>query len=345
MNPNRQSIGLDSTGPTNSTSNLRALSRRSFLRHANLLVGTAALGIGAPLKIIADASAIEHTPQNTGSTSTDSLDDYVYAIPAGWTSRRYPDGIVLSSSNGENCHLTLWQMQPPSDSIASDASAIFSEIFKTLRTQRGSTAPSMVRGVSAQGWPYYIIKHGLSAPGDGYVFWGFAFVARLGSQVARISGISKDPLVSSCFGLMMADVWPNFFYSLRFKNWDATQRQSDLSKKIHGVWMSATATAGDRWEFAPNGRFASAAAAQRYFRTSSTEITTVTDAYFGDGAYSVRGHRVTFTYDDHQRRPETGLIRLEQESLDGGRTWSEKLHLLRTSNIDGSEFQVTYEKQ
>jgi hypothetical protein len=203
----------------------------------------------------------------------------------------------------------------------------------------------MVRGVSAQGWDYWIIKHGLSKPGDDYAFWGFVFVAQLSNQVACISGMSKDPLVSSCFGLMVNDAWPKFFYSLQFKNWNAARQESALLKKVPGVWITAAATAGDRWEFAPNGRFASAAAAQRYFRTSSTEIMAVTDAYFGDGAYSIQGHRITLIHDDRKDRPESGLIRCEQESLDGGRTWTDRLHLLRISAIDGSEYEVTYTKQ
>jgi hypothetical protein len=273
-------------------------------------------------------------PANTTVPVRSSLGDYVFTAPTGWTTTRYADGIVLSSNNGENCRLTLWPMRPAGQSLANDASLLFSQVFRGLQLKQDSTAPSVVRGVSAQGWDYYLLKHGLSKPGDNYVFWGFAFVAQLSNQVACISGMSKDPLVSSCFGLMGNDVWPKFFYSLQFKNWNAAQPESAFLKKVPGVWISATATAADRWEFTPNGRFASAAAARRNDAT-----------YFGDGAYSIQGYRITLVHDDNKDSPERGLIRCEQESLDGGHTWTEKLHLLRTSAIDGSEYEVTYKKQ
>ena len=99
-------------------------------------------------------------------------------------------------------------------------------------------------------------------------------------------------------------------------------------KRMAGVWMSATATAGDRFAFASNGRFAGASASQKYYVTSSNELLTVTDAYFGDGAYSIRGNRVTLIHDNEKNNPETGFIRVEQESKDDGRTWKDKLYLV-----------------
>jgi hypothetical protein len=71
----------------------------------------------------------------------------------------------------------------------------------------------------------------------------------------------------------------------------------------------------------------------------------VTDAYFGDGAYAVKGHQITLTPDSKTRGAQTGYFRVEQESKDGGRTWAEKLYLLLTSRIDGREYEVVYSRQ
>ena len=174
--------------------------------------------------------------------------------------------------------------------------------------------------------------------------FGFAFVAKLGNQVAGLTGVSKDPLVSSCFGLQLTDVWPKFFYSLQFKNFQPGSQDAQIARRLAGVWMAVTASAGDRFVFAPNGRFAGAAAAQRYLRLSTTELLRVTDVYFGDGSYSLVGNGIVLTYDSNKNAPEKGLFRLEEESKDG-RTWTQKLYLLRRSTVDNTEYEVAYDKQ
>jgi hypothetical protein len=286
----------------------------------------------------------QQTQQTSLPATPGSLSDYVYEVPAGWTIAQLPDGIVLSE-NAEKCRMVMMPMRPAGNNLANDAAAIFSEVFKSVQLKRGSTAPSMVRGVSPQGWEYYIIKNGMSQPGNDFTFWGFLFVAKLGNQLAPIWGQSKDPLVSACFGMQLTDVWPQFFYSLHFKNWNNTGQESSLLKQLPGVWVTAIGSVSDRWAFAPNGRFAGTAASQRYSRTSSTEVMRVTDAYWGDGSYFVQDNSISLVHDSDKSNPENGLFRIEQESLDGGRTWKEKLYLVRKSDANGAAYEVNYDKQ
>ncbi|MFI5156599.1 MAG: hypothetical protein ACHQEM_10450 [Chitinophagales bacterium] len=277
-----------------------------------------------------------------------TLDDYLFEPPPGWTGTRYPDGIVLNSpvyNTGEKCSLTIWQMKTAGSDLQKDAENIFAEVFKEYQSAQSSTRPSMTKGISPQGWAYYIIKRPITIRGEQYaILFGFVFVAKLGNQLAFISGISKDQLVSSCFGLQLTDVWPKFFYSLRFKNWAAAET-STLSKLIPGVWIAVTGSAGDRFAFAANGRYAGAAAAQRYYSISSTELLRVTDAYFGDGAWSIKGNAILLTADAEKNKPESGWIRIESESLDAGRSWHEILFLLRKNVADGGEYELAYDKQ
>jgi len=279
---------------------------------------------------------------------TSSLAEYVYTPPSGWTVQPYPDGIVISapvSNTGEKCLLQLWPLRAGSNDLPRDAANAFAEVFKAFepRASEYATPASMARGVSAQGWEYFMVKRAIGMPGQASVS-GFVFVARLGGWVAPVSGISKDPLASSCFGLMVKDAWPKFFYSLQFRSWKPAAGAAPLASKVPGIWMAVSATAGDRYVFAPNGRYASAAAAQRYVRISSTELLRVTDAYFGDGAYSLKGHQIVFK-PDGKSTAESGLLRVEQESRDGGRTWFDKLYLLRSSAVDGAEYEVAYSRQ
>jgi hypothetical protein len=303
---------------------------------------------GAPLRV---------GPQ-TSPVGPATLRDYVYATPVGWNAQQYPDGIVLTSpvsQTGERCLISLWPMRGSSGSLQRDANFAFQDIFKTyeLRTQtsRGSALPpSVIRGTSGQGWDYLIVKHGIRKPGMGpggpwETLLGFVFVARLDNRLAVISGMSKDPLVSACMGeLTGATTWPQFFYSLGFKGWQPSDQVSAMRKSLAGSWTTATATAADRIVFAGNGRYATAAAAQQYYRVSSTELLTTTQAYFGNGAYTLRGNAITLTQDDRKNQPESGFIRVEEESKDDGRSWVPTLYLLRTSAVNGEQYEVSYHR-
>lgn len=159
----------------------------------------------------------------------------------------------------------------------------------------------------------------------------FLFPSRPGStnalRVAVITSTGKDPEVSMCFGEIVHDEWPPFFFSIRFKNWTPASQDRDMPRRIAGTWTTATASIADRYTFAPNGRYASAAAAMNRTRISQTEILQTTNAYFGDGAYAIQGNTITLTADGDRANPKRGWIRLEQDSKDGA-TWTDRLCLL-----------------
>ena len=70
-------------------------------------------------------------------------------------------------------------------------------------------------------------------------------------------------------------------------------------------------------------------------------MATTTQAYFGNGAYNIKGYEITMTEDSKKNQPEKGKIRLEEESLDEGRTWEERLYLQRTSHVDGKLYELS----
>jgi hypothetical protein len=115
-----------------------------------------------------------------------------------------------------------------------------------------------------------------------------------------------------------------------------------MRRLLAGEWVAATASAGDLITFAGNGRFANAAAAQQY-HLGTNELITTTQAYFGNGAYTLRGNAITMKQDDGRITP--GFFRVEQESKDEGRTWADVLYLMRTSSVDGKEYELRFKKQ
>ncbi len=283
-----------------------------------------------------------------------SLGNYVFSVPSGWAGTQYPDGNVLKPAvqiPNENCLISAWPMRPGGGNLFVDADAAFREIFNTYepryQTSDGMNLQwSMIRGTSGQGWDYVILKRGIGQPRNQYGTWesivGFVFAAKLNNQVAVISGLSKVPLVSSCFGELVRNVWPGFFYSLKFRNWNPTDQDAAMKKKMAGTWTVAAATVADQITFAENGRYGNAAARQTYSSVSSSEVLATTHAYFGNGAYSLLGNTIMLRQDDRKNQPENGFVRVEEESTDGGRSWAQVLYLLRTSIVDGSEYEVRY---
>lgn len=270
-------------------------------------------------------------------TSEEPSGDFAYAIPEGWTGQKYPDGIVYVSpvfNNDEKCVLTVFQMRPTSGNLENDASNVFREVFNTDPFQNSSypyPSPTLGKGISPQGWEYFIIKKSIRGQvGDyGSLLGVTVFVAKQGNKVAAVVATSKDPLVSMCFGELVRDEWPRFFHSLQFKNWRPTGQEQAMKQRLAGKWTTTTASVADQYTFTPIGQYMTAAAAQYRNRLSRTEVLETTHAFFGDGAYSIGGNVITFTADDNKSNPTTRWYRLEQESKDLGRTWLDKLCLLQ----------------
>jgi hypothetical protein len=306
----------------------------------------------APVATASPSGGSAYATQGPIPTGSASLSQYAYAVPPGWMPAQYSDGIVLTSpasATGERCQISMWPMRPTTGNPGSDVSKAFREVFKAYemrnRDSDGSPVPTtFIRGKSGAGWDYLIVKQGIGMRGPYQTLIGSVMVANLNGTVAVVSTLSKVPLVSTCLGELASDAWPKFFYSLSFKSWVPTDQSASMSQTLAGTWTSATATASDQFTFGANGRYAGASGAQNYHLLSSGTVLTTTQAFFGDGAYSLKGNVVSMTPDERTRPPQSGLIRVEQESKDGGNTWTPILYLLRTSAIDGKEYEVRYQK-
>ncbi|HYU09387.1 MAG TPA: hypothetical protein VEK77_08410 [Gemmatimonadales bacterium] len=263
-----------------------------------------------------------------------SLDDYILTLPPNWTRTVYPDGIVYASpayETGERCQLTTFQMRGASGDLLADARRAFADIFREDPFQNNGypyPTATISRGTAAAGWSYLAIRKPIHGRvGDGTLLGVRVFAAQLGQRVAIVTTTGKEPLVSQCFGELVRDEWPRVFFSLSFKSWKAVPQEEQLRRRIAGAWVTATASVADRYTFAANGRFASAAAAMTVTRISPTELLQTTNAYFGDGSYRIAGNRIELAMDRDRTHPQRGFIRLEQDSQDG-MSWKDRLCLL-----------------
>jgi hypothetical protein len=273
-----------------------------------------------------------------GQNLPPALSDYVYAVPNGWAATLSAEGILLRAtvvSTGENCLMGLAPVVPSTGDLFADANMAWTRSFNGFDVRPTSTffaGPHIIRGIAAQGWEYVIVKRGVGlrgAPVDPLrerQLFGFVMVAKLGGRIATVFGVSLDPLVSSCFGTSLGNVWPQFFASLQFRNFTPVGA-AGLAQTIVGAWESYGSSIGGgaslQYVFTPAGRYAESGATRRYVGNDQV----LTSTTFGDGAYLVRGNEITLVPDRGQA--EAGSFRIEQVSEDGGATWVEKLYLAK----------------
>ena len=264
-----------------------------------------------------------------------TLDDYVYAVPIGWTRTAYPDGIVATSpllATGERCQMSVFLMRRPGGDLLTDARRAFADLFQVDPFANNAypfPTATVTQGTAAAGWNYLIIQKSIHGQvGEGTLLGTRLLAAQLGDRVAIITTTGKDPLVSQCFGELVRDEWPGIFYTIGFKSWHGAMPPDSLvRRRFAGTWTTATGTVADRYTFAANGRFASAAAAMTTTRISPTELLQTTNAYFGDGSYRITGNRIVLATDRDRALPRSGFFRLESATQDG-RTWTDRLCLL-----------------
>lgn len=295
------------------------------------------------------AAPVAPAPVVPGTGGVSVTGNYAYSIPQGWSGTAYPDGGIVYGSqmynNGERCQISVFPLRPTSGNLVTDARTVYAQIFQTDPFQNNDypyPGAVFIRGISGDGWPYFIIQKSIHGRvGDYGTLLGTRLMAvGLGPQTATITSTGKDPEVSMCFGEIVHDDWPAFFHTVHFKNWTVVPQEREVQRRLAGTWTVVTSTVADRYVFAANGRFASAAAAMTTTAISPTELLQTTNAYFGNGAYTISGSAITLTKDTDRAHPERGYFRVEQVSKDGGATWTDRLCLLM-ENIGG---EVCYKR-
>jgi hypothetical protein len=74
---------------------------------------------------------------------------------------------------------------------------------------------------------------------------------------------------------------------------------------------------------------------------SETELLQTTNAYFGNGSYTINSSAISLTTDSDRGNPTRGHLRVEQVSKDGGATWTDRLCLL----LEGISGEVCYNRE
>jgi hypothetical protein len=280
-----------------------------------------------------------------GQGERDSFGAASFAVPQGWSRINNPNNPKAATyqspvyAGGEVCRIAVFPPMPSSGNIVNDARTVFAGLMGVdPLANSGPPFPytTVIRGLSPEGWAYFIIKHSINGRfGDyGRLYGTTTLAVQLDQQTVIIVGTGKDPQVSQCFGDVVRDAWPAFFASLHFNTKPTPQQEQAFRAGIVGTWTAiASSSAGGEYTFTAQGRYLSAAAFVQRNQAGANRVLETTSAYFGDGRFSLQGNALVLTPDKGRGNPMSAAIRIEQESKDLGvqlgAQWTDRLCLVQ----------------
>ncbi|HTB89297.1 MAG TPA: hypothetical protein VK743_15150 [Steroidobacteraceae bacterium] len=285
--------------------------------------------------VVASTSSFAAQDSYAPQAQTASFGPASFAVPYGWAQISNPSNPAAATYqspqyNNEVCRLAVFPPMQSSGDIVNDARRIFAGMMGVDPVANsGPPFPytTLIRGISPEGWPYFVIKHSIGGRYGEYgrLYGTSTLAVQLGNQTVIVVATGKDPLVSQCFGQLSRDAWPAFFASLHFNTSPSAQQDQSFRAGMVGRWMMVTGSrAGGAYTFTAQGRYLSTTA------FSASRNGDITSAYFGNGGFRLRGKFLTLTPD--QGSPMSAVIKLEQESKDLGARWTDRLCLVQAAS-------------
>jgi hypothetical protein len=289
-------------------------------------------------------------PAEPAEPTGNSLANYSYQLPMGWTQRQSSGAIALTSPTyrnanpmarpidpqTENCQITLLPMRPATGSLGDQAAFTFGQIFRTdPLAPNTSGLPIITNGISPQGWEYILIRKLIGGQeGEARTTGATFLMVKVADEVATVVGVSRDFLWSACFGQQHGDAWPSFFYSLQFRNAPpATEAQAVILHQLVGTWVGGTGDVGLGYVFQANGQYSSVGG------TRNKMTGQLIPSFRNEGTFALNKNALIFTKNDNSRSPQ--LFSIARVSRDSGRNWTQQLCLFDPKNSG----EVCYEKR
>jgi hypothetical protein len=181
---------------------------------------------------------------------------------------------------------------------------------------------------------------------DGYYYDyenGQVLVISIGNQITLIAGRHQRGEMT-CFCKNQYDYWNQFFNSFVVNGVSPKKMEDEVAKRIVGTWGSMGGSALTKYIFAANGRYQFIGAYTSTSRISRDMIEMRTSGFTGDGSYLINGNQLTTTYDKDRSKNDVVQYRLEKVNH-GGSGWKDRLYILAKSVVDGTLYEVCYEKE
>jgi len=298
----------------------------------------------------AKAAAALKDKKESMSKSSASLKDYQFVSPARWYTFNTPNYIMLSSSQSAQwgCTLNIFPSQPSTGNLETDARNIFNQMYGGWQYRFNNQQKEDVsRGYTLQGLEYCMIEAPMQKQRpDGYYYDyenGQVLVISIGNQITLIAGRHQRGEMT-CFCKNQYDYWNQFFNSFVVNGVSPKKMEDEVAKRIVGTWGSMGGSALTKYIFAANGRYQFIGAYTSTSRISRDMIEMRTSVFTGDGSYLINGNQLTTTYDKDRSKNDVVQYRLEKVNH-GGSGWKDRLYILAKSVVDGTLYEVCYEKE
>ena len=293
--------------------------------------------------------------QTTTMQGSTSFSDYIFIAPQGWHLQSNKDYLSISQSQvpGQGCLILVIPPQTLSGNLEGDAKSVFDQMYPGWSYRNtGEKKYDLIKGYTSQGLEYCIMQAQMSKlSADGSRYDGFedggAIVIKNGNKVGIISVRHNTSMMAHTDCLNKYETWLRFFNSINIKNATASRPVDEqLSKRIIGVWkLTGHGVAVGEYVFAASGNYQlvgaiGSSSTSTDYRYEYLHLTSY--AFQGDGRYSINGNQLRMMKRG-VNEPEVARIRFEKVNH-GGTGWNDRIHMLRTSTLDGKEYEVCYEK-
>ena len=161
--------------------------------------------------------------------------------PPGWMPIQYSDGITITTPTIIGRERCLHQpFRPGSGNLINDVNVAFQQVYNTYQIRNQTSdgldmPPVLDHGVSGQGLGIRHPQKSHRPTAQGRPDISNAAGLCHGRQPERkFSGCvrAEVALVSACFSEAINDVWLQFFYSLRFRDWPVTDQSQAMPRKF-----------------------------------------------------------------------------------------------------------------
>jgi hypothetical protein len=292
---------------------------------------TMAAGDDAVRETTAFLDTINVIPGGAAPSGPSGAIDVDFSIPAGYTSERNGQAIVIKPTTLDRNTPCVYGISPSRQSrgsLEADARAAILEALPGWQIK--SEHYNAMRGTAGDGWPYYWFRtdvQQMSGPSMQYLS---AMTMAFANGPARVGIVWGFGSPGSC---TLDDLhFMRLFHSLRPHGWTSDGGKTFARELQTGTWRNTEYAGMAQYKFLASGRYAFGQGTSVTFGNLETRTGSV-----GDGSYALKGADLTLT-PDSRRGVRKFRARIYDE-FNGG-MWLRRLALLEEGT--SSPLEVRY---
>lgn len=259
---------------------------------------------------------------NTASAATLGTVEVDFDVPAGYTSQRDGQNVVLKPNSIDRTTPCIYGISPARSSrgsLEADARAALLESLPGWQIK--SDHYNAMRGTAGAGWPYYWFRTDVQQMSGSAMQYLTAMAMAFPSSTGRVNILWGFGSTGPC--TLDDHSFLRLFFSLRPRGW-TNDGGKTLGGELVGMWRDTQNAGMAQYRFLPNGQYEYGLGTSTTFGNLETRTGSVTD-----GKYVLRDAELTITPDARGRGATKYRVRVYDEFLGG--VWRRAMSLLNES--------------